>query len=59
MFEKSCVVTDILPNDDICNKFGETWSEIIGDLFLISIIVKVGTFIICFFGRESCNLFFS
>ena len=33
MVDKSCLVTDILPNNDICNKFGETWSEIIGDLF--------------------------
>ena len=37
MVEKSCLVTDILPNNDICNKFGETWSEIMGDLFSSSI----------------------
>ena len=41
MIEKYCLVNDILPNNDICNKFGETGSEIIGDLFSSSICGKI------------------
>ena len=41
MIEKSCLVTDTLPNNDICNKFGETWSDIIGDLFSSSMIFAI------------------
>ena len=34
---KLSLETDILLNNDICNKFGETWSKIIEDLFSSSI----------------------
>ena len=48
MIEKSCLVTDILPNNDICNKFCEKGSKIIEDLFSNSICGKILVFLFFF-----------
>ena len=59
MVEKSCLASDILSNNDICNKFGETGSEIIGDSFSSSIFGKILDFLFVFWREKSCLLFSS
>ena len=56
MIEKYCLVTDILPDNDICNKFGETGSEIIGDFFSSSICGNILDFLFVFWREKSANI---
>ena len=60
MVEKSCLVTDMLPNNDISNRFGETWSEIKKIYFQVQITVNVKTLLFAFLEKEkNYHLFFS
>ena len=59
MIKKSCLVTDILPNNDICNKFWETWSEKIDEIyFQVPITVKFQSFYLFFWRRKKLPFYF-